>query len=359
MPKTPADRRSPKKSIRRVTTKSLGRTSAGPTAAKSPKSAGPDTKSATPKPRPQDAKGGTTGKVKVIPKKKVAPATVRSGSRKAARSVTPTKRRTDTASSNTRRSKVVETDAPSSKKARVGKAATAERRRAPAVPESKKVATTKASGRTIAGSSASNGTRNSGGRATVPVAAGKAKAGKMGNANAKGPLKEARATAVAAGKALGAAASLQQGLGRKTVKRAPEDITRRTAVAPPRTSKRGKATPGQDRDATRQTEIQPTVKKASVELKRPKLAAASPAEALNAAAMAPLIATAMAMRTATMVATTAADAAMTSMTIAADLLGAGQTPASEPDAASVAGASAKTEDDEKIPRAAGAVRPEK
>jgi hypothetical protein len=70
MPKTPADRRSPKKSIRRVTTKSLGRTSAGPTAAKSPKSAGPDTKSATPKPRPQDAKGGTTGKVKSYSEKK-------------------------------------------------------------------------------------------------------------------------------------------------------------------------------------------------------------------------------------------------------------------------------------------------
>jgi hypothetical protein len=73
MPKTPADREAPKKSIRRGTTgtKSLIRTSARSAAAKSPKSAGPGTKLATSKPRPQDAKGGATGRAKPIQKNKV------------------------------------------------------------------------------------------------------------------------------------------------------------------------------------------------------------------------------------------------------------------------------------------------
>jgi hypothetical protein len=362
MPETPADRRAPKKSIRRVTTstKSLGRTSARSAAAKSPKSAGPGTKSATPKPRPQDAKGGTTGRAKAVPKNKGASATVRSGSRKAAGSVTPPKRRTDTANSNASRSKLVQSGAPSSKKARVGKAITTEKRRALAIPASKKAATARASGRTVAGSSKGKRTRNSGGKATVPVAERKAKATNVREAFAKNALTKPRATAVAAGKALGAAASSRPGVGRKAVKRASDDTTRRTAVAPPRTTgKRDKSTPGQDRDATRQTENQTTVKKASLELKRSGLTAASPAEAMTAAAMAPLIATASAMRTATMAATTAANAAMTSMSLGAHLLGSGQTPSSEPDATSVAEASAKAEDEEKMPGEAGAVRPEK
>jgi hypothetical protein len=80
---------------------------------------------------------------------------------------------------------------------------------------------------------------------------------------------------------------------------------------------------------------------------------------MTAAAMAPLIATASAMRTATMAATTAANAAMTSMSIGAHLLGSGRTPSSEPDATSVAEAAAKAEDEEKLPVEAGAPRPEK
>jgi hypothetical protein len=68
---------------------------------------------------------------------------------------------------------------------------------------------------------------------------------------------------------------------------------------------------------------------------------------MTVAAMAPLIATAGAMRTATMAATTAASAVMTSMTIGANLLSAGQRSVLEPDAPSVPAALAKAEDKEK------------
>jgi hypothetical protein len=99
------------------------------------------------------------------------------------------------------------------------------------------------------------------------------------------------------------------------------------------------------------------VGRAPLELKRPELASASPTEAMTVAAMAPLIATAGAMRTATMAATTAASAMMTSVTIGANLFSAGQRSVLEPDALSVPAALDKAEDKEKMSDAGGVVRP--
>ncbi len=361
MSKSPADRRTPKKSSGRAptATKSLGRAAPGSEVAKTRKSAapvrGPGAKSAVPRSKSQDAKRGTTGRAKAIEKKKGSPATVSTSSRKAAGSGASPKGR-----ANTRRSKVGQSNAPSSKKTGPDKTIAAKKRGTLAAPPREKVAATKGSGRTVVGSSTGKRTRNSGGKSTGPVAARKARAGDVKETSAKGTSTNARATAVAAGTALGAAASSRPGVERKAVKRASDDSTSRTSVAPSQmTGKRGRSMPGQDRDATRRTENRAAVKKAPVDLKRPELAAVSPAEAMTAAAMAPLIATTVAMRTAMMAATTAANAAMTSMSIGANLLSAGQKTAPETDAASVAEAPAQDEDEEKTSPVGGAAGPEK